>query len=103
MNAGDYYSCINFRISGGPTGPRKLPVFIGGDASNPGTGCVKLNFIDKNKELKNVNFGVQTDCIIVSVSLAQRFAVDQLVPLGNVAVLHVTLYVLWIVVFIGCI
>jgi hypothetical protein len=32
---GDYYSCVDYEISGGPTGARKDPFFKGGDYANP--------------------------------------------------------------------
>jgi len=39
--AGDYYSCVDYIISGGPSSTTRAPVvFYGGDASNPGgTQC----------------------------------------------------------------
>jgi hypothetical protein len=35
FNLGDYYSCIDYEIVGGPTGAKEAPVFDGGDFSNP--------------------------------------------------------------------
>jgi len=32
---GDYYSCVDYEISGGPSGPRADPFFQGGDFANP--------------------------------------------------------------------
>jgi len=36
-NAGDYYACVDYTVSGGPTGTQQPAFFIGGDFSNPGT------------------------------------------------------------------
>jgi len=34
-NAGDYYACVDYVVSGGPTGPEQPAVYIGGDYTYP--------------------------------------------------------------------
>jgi len=34
-NAGDYYACVDYVISGGPSGTQQAPFFIGGDYTYP--------------------------------------------------------------------
>jgi len=35
LNAGDYYACVDYTVSGGPTGPQMTPQFFGGDYTYP--------------------------------------------------------------------
>jgi len=37
LNAGDYYACVDYTVSGGPTGQKMSAAFYGGDATYPGT------------------------------------------------------------------
>jgi len=42
FSLGDYYSCVDYTISGGPTGASVSPVFIGGDYTYPGQNKCKF-------------------------------------------------------------
>jgi len=44
---GDYYSCVDYTISGGPTGPVATPLYYGGDFSNPGENVCKFFNTDR--------------------------------------------------------
>jgi len=44
---GDYYSCVDYTISGGPTGAAVAPLFHGGDYSNPGKSVCKFFNTDR--------------------------------------------------------
>jgi len=44
---GDYYSCVDYTISGGPTGPATTPLYHGGDYSNPGQNVCKFFNTDR--------------------------------------------------------
>jgi len=44
---GDYYSCVDYKISGGPSGSAPTPVFIGGDYSYPGQAKCKFFNTDR--------------------------------------------------------
>jgi len=44
---GDYYSCIDYKISGGPTGPKVDAVFNGGDYTYPGQNKCKFFNTDR--------------------------------------------------------
>jgi len=44
---GDYYSCIDYKISGGPVGAQLAPVFYGGDYSYPGQNKCKFFNTDR--------------------------------------------------------
>lgn len=50
---GDYYSCIDYTVSGGPTGSRSDPVFIGGDYAYPNQP--KCKFFNTDEPHKCVN------------------------------------------------
>jgi hypothetical protein len=41
FNLGDYYSCIDYEIVGGPTGSAAAAIFDGGDFTNPAGGACK--------------------------------------------------------------
>jgi len=44
---GDYYSCVDYQISGGPTGSQLAAVYHGGDYSNPGANVCKFFNTDR--------------------------------------------------------
>lgn len=44
---GDYYSCVDYKISGGPSGPKLDAVFIGGDYTYPGQDKCKFFNTDR--------------------------------------------------------
>lgn len=44
---GDYYSCVDYKISGGPTGSKLDAVFIGGDYTYPGQSKCKFFNTDR--------------------------------------------------------
>jgi len=44
---GDYYSCVDYKISGGPSGPKVDAVFIGGDYTYPGQDKCKFFNTDR--------------------------------------------------------
>lgn len=44
---GDYYSCVDYKISGGPSGPKLDAVFIGGDYTYPGQNKCKFFNTDR--------------------------------------------------------
>jgi hypothetical protein len=44
---GDYYSCVDYKISGGPTGAKVDAVFIGGDYTYPGQNKCKFFNTDR--------------------------------------------------------
>jgi len=44
---GDYYSCVDYRISGGPSGSQQAAVYHGGDYSNPGANVCKFFNTDR--------------------------------------------------------
>jgi hypothetical protein len=44
---GDYYSCVDYVITGGPTGSAKTPLFYGGDYSYPGQPVCKFFNTDR--------------------------------------------------------
>jgi len=44
---GDYYSCVDYSISGGPTGTQQAAVYHGGDYSNPGQNVCKFFNTDR--------------------------------------------------------
>jgi len=50
---GDYYSCVDYVIAGGPTGAKLAPVFKGGDATYPGAN--KCKFFNTDRLHKCVN------------------------------------------------
>jgi len=51
---GDYYSCVDYAISGGPTGPKVDAVFIPGDATYPANQG-KCKFFNTDRLHKCVN------------------------------------------------
>jgi len=50
FSLGDYYSCMDYTISGGPTATQGQPVFIGGDYADPGLQVCKFWNTDKLHE-----------------------------------------------------
>jgi len=50
---GDYYSCVDYVISGGPTGAQLAPVFYGGDYSYPGQNKCKFFNTDRLHQCVN--------------------------------------------------
>jgi len=44
---GDYYSCVDYVIAGGPTGAQQTPFYIGGDYSYPGQNKCKFFNTDR--------------------------------------------------------
>jgi len=50
---GDYYSCVDYKISGGPTGSAPTPVFIGGDYTYPGQAKCKFFNTDRLHQCVN--------------------------------------------------
>lgn len=58
---GDYYSCVDYKISGGPSGNKVAAVFIGGDYTYPGQNKCKFFNTDRlhqcvNEPCNNPNF-----------------------------------------------
>jgi len=47
FSLGDYYSCVDYQISGGPSGAAVSPVFVGGDYTYPGQNKCKFFNTDK--------------------------------------------------------
>jgi len=50
---GDYYSCVDYKIAGGPTGPKKDAVFNGGDYTYPGQNKCKFFNTDRLHQCVN--------------------------------------------------
>lgn len=47
FSLGDYYSCVDYSISGGSSGPTPVPVFVGGDYSFPNQNKCKFFNTDR--------------------------------------------------------
>jgi len=47
FSLGDYYSCVDYQISGGPSGSPATPLYYGGDYSNPGQNVCKFFNTDR--------------------------------------------------------
>jgi len=50
---GDYYSCVDYKISGGPTGSKVDAVFVGGDYTYPGQNKCKFFNTDRLHQCVN--------------------------------------------------
>jgi len=50
---GDYYSCVDYKIAGGPTGSQAAAVFIGGDYTYPGQQKCKFFNTDRLHQCVN--------------------------------------------------
>jgi len=50
---GDYYSCVDVQVTGGPTGVQQVPLYYGGDYSNPGQPVCKFFNTDRLGECVN--------------------------------------------------
>jgi len=63
---GDYYSCADYQVSGGPTGAAPTPTFIGGDYTYPGQQKCKFFITDRlhrcvNEPCNNPVYGLEQE------------------------------------------
>jgi len=81
FSLGDYYSCLDYTISGGPTSTQTAGVFIGGDYADPGQQVCKFWNTDKLHECidepcNNVILPGQNTGPVANVEIASTSAVN---------------------------
>jgi len=81
FSLGDYYSCLDYTISGGPTSTETAAVFIGGDYADPGQQVCKFWNTDKLHECidepcNNVILPGQNTGPVANVEIASTSAVN---------------------------
>jgi hypothetical protein len=54
FSLGDYYSCVDYTISGGPTGPQQAAIYVPGDATYPASAG-KCKFFNTDRLHQCVN------------------------------------------------